>query len=112
MDDEVEALLAEQFAYYRAHASDYDDAYLGQPWDRCIDELPITGDVLELACGTGHWTPLLARRARSVTPSTPPRSCSPWHGKKSGACRWSSSRPTCSAGSRRAATTRCSLGSG
>jgi SAM-dependent methyltransferase len=67
MDDEVEALLAEQIAYYRAHAPDYDDAYLGQPWDRCIDELPISGDVLELACGTGHWTPLLARRARSVT---------------------------------------------
>jgi len=67
MNDEVEALLADQLAYYRAHAPDYDDAYLGQPWDRCIDELPISGDVLELACGTGHWTPLLARRARSVT---------------------------------------------
>jgi SAM-dependent methyltransferase len=67
MNDEVEALLAEQLAYYRAHAPDYDDEYLGQPWDRCLDELPITGDVLELACGTGHWTPLLARRAHSVT---------------------------------------------
>jgi SAM-dependent methyltransferase len=67
MDQEVEALLAEQVAYYRARAPDYDDEYLGQPWDRCIDELPITGDVLELACGTGHWTPLLAARARSVT---------------------------------------------
>ena len=67
MDDQVEALLAEQIAYYRAHAPDYDDAYLGQPWDRRIDELPITGDVLELACGTGHWTRLLAARARSVT---------------------------------------------
>jgi SAM-dependent methyltransferase len=67
MDDDVEALLAEQVTYYRAHAPDYDDAYHGQQWDRCIDELPITGDVLELACGTGHWTPLLAASARSLT---------------------------------------------
>jgi SAM-dependent methyltransferase len=67
MDDEVQALVAEQVAYYRAHAPDYDVAYLGKDWDRCVDELPISGDVLELACGTGHWTPLLAARARSVT---------------------------------------------
>jgi SAM-dependent methyltransferase len=67
MDDDVQALIAEQIAYYRARAPDYDDAYLGKDWDRCIDELPITGDVLEVACGTGHWTPLLAARARSVT---------------------------------------------
>jgi SAM-dependent methyltransferase len=60
-------LVAEQVAYYRAHAPDYDDAYLGKDWDRCIDELPIAGDVLELACGSGHWTLLLAARARSVT---------------------------------------------
>jgi demethylmenaquinone methyltransferase/2-methoxy-6-polyprenyl-1,4-benzoquinol methylase len=67
MEDDVEALLAEQIAYYRAHAPDYDIAYLDQDWDQSIEELPITGDVLELACGTGHWTPLLAARARSVT---------------------------------------------
>ena len=67
VDDDVQALVAEQVAYYRAHAPDYDDAYLGRDWDRCIDELPISGAVLELACGTGHWTPLLAARARSVT---------------------------------------------
>ena len=67
MDDDVQALVAEQVAYYRAHAPDYDGAYLGKDWDRCIEELPIAGDVLELACGTGHWTPLLAARARSVT---------------------------------------------
>jgi SAM-dependent methyltransferase len=65
--DEVDALLAEQLAYYRARAPDYDLAYLGKRWDRCLDELPIGGHVLELACGTGHWTPLLAARARSVT---------------------------------------------
>jgi SAM-dependent methyltransferase len=67
MEDDVEALLAEQLAYYRAHAPDYDIAYLDNDWDQSIEELPITGDVLELACGTGHWTPLLAARARSVT---------------------------------------------
>jgi SAM-dependent methyltransferase len=67
MDDEVEELLAEQLAYYRARAPEYDIAYLGKQWDRCLDELPVTGDVLELACGTGHWTPLLASHARSVT---------------------------------------------
>ncbi|HEX6677373.1 MAG TPA: class I SAM-dependent methyltransferase [Actinomycetes bacterium] len=67
MDDDVQALVAEQVAYYRARAPDYDDAYLGKDWDRCIEELPIAGDVLELACGTGHWTPMLAARARSVT---------------------------------------------
>jgi SAM-dependent methyltransferase len=67
MDDDVQALVAEQVVYYRARAPDYDDVYLGKDWDRCIEELPITGDVLELACGSGHWTRLLAARARSVT---------------------------------------------
>ena len=66
MDDDVQALVAGQVAYYRARAPDY-DVYLGKDWDRCIEELPITGDVLELACGSGHWTRLLAARARSVT---------------------------------------------
>jgi SAM-dependent methyltransferase len=68
MDDQVQALVAEQIAYYRAHAADYDVAYVGNDdWDRCVEELPVAGDVLELACGTGHWTRLLAARARSVT---------------------------------------------
>jgi SAM-dependent methyltransferase len=65
--DDVQALVVEQIAYYRARAPDYDDVYLGKEWDRCIQELPIAGDVLELACGSGHWTRLLAARARSVT---------------------------------------------
>jgi demethylmenaquinone methyltransferase/2-methoxy-6-polyprenyl-1,4-benzoquinol methylase len=67
MDDEVQALVAEQVAYYRARAPDYDNVYLGKDWNRWIEELPIAGDVLELACGSGHWTRLLAARARSVT---------------------------------------------
>jgi hypothetical protein len=46
MDDDVTMLLAEQIADYRAHAPDYDIVYLDKAWDRSIDELPITGDVL------------------------------------------------------------------
>jgi SAM-dependent methyltransferase len=69
MEDDVQALMAEQVAYYRAHAPDYDNdiAGLHPDWSQAIDELPITGDVLELACGSGRWTRLLAARARSVT---------------------------------------------
>ena len=69
MDDDVQALVAEQVVYYRARAPDYDHdiAGLDKDWDQSIGALPISGDVLELACGTGRWTPLLAARARSVT---------------------------------------------
>ncbi|MFF4800779.1 class I SAM-dependent methyltransferase [Streptomyces sp. NPDC001351] len=69
MDDD--ALLAEQLAYYRAGAAEYDRPYAQladlQELLASIDDLPIAGDVLELACGTGQWTRLLAARARSVT---------------------------------------------
>jgi len=69
MDDDVQALVAEQVAHYRARAPDYDNdiAGLHPDWSQAIDKLPIAGDVLELACGSGHWTRLLAARARSVT---------------------------------------------
>ncbi|ADI03975.1 hypothetical protein SBI_00854 [Streptomyces bingchenggensis BCW-1] len=69
MDDD--ALLTEQRAYYRAGAAQYDRPYAEREDLRklltVVDELPIAGEVLELACGTGQWTPRLAARARSVT---------------------------------------------
>lgn len=69
MDDD--ALLTEQMAYYRVSAAEYDRPYAEhedlQRLLAVVDELPIAGDVLELACGTGQWTTRLAARAHSVT---------------------------------------------
>jgi demethylmenaquinone methyltransferase/2-methoxy-6-polyprenyl-1,4-benzoquinol methylase len=71
-------LLAEQVAYYRARADEYDDgAYPDRrhAQDRIaatVAGLAIGGSVLELACGTGMWTAELARRAAVTAVDTAP----------------------------------------
>ncbi len=78
-------LLEEQLAYYRARAGEYDEWFLregrhdrGPEWNRRwfseveevrreLDRFGPTGEVLELACGTGLWTVELARYADRVT---------------------------------------------
>ena len=69
---------AELLAYYEARAPEYDDWYLRRgryergpvhdaAWNaeldaagRWLDEQPIGGEIVELAAGTGWWSPLLA----------------------------------------------------
>ena len=69
---------AEMLAYYEARAPEYDDWYLRRgryergpvhdaAWNaeldaagRWLDALPIHGEIVELAAGTGWWSPLLA----------------------------------------------------
>ncbi|WP_344905607.1 class I SAM-dependent methyltransferase [Actinomadura meridiana] len=71
MERDDEAAVREQIAYYRARAPEYDQEYVARDDMRALrpvlDELPVVGDVLELACGTGQWTGPLAARARSLT---------------------------------------------
>lgn len=82
---QIEARLAEQRAYYRARAGEYDDWWLrrgrydrgpdhNRRWYAEAEELlealrafDPTGQVLELACGTGLWTEQLVRFAERVT---------------------------------------------
>lgn len=65
--------LATQITYYRERAAEYDeDAYSAEDDPTryaadLLDPLPVAGDVLELACGTGQWTGLLAARATKLT---------------------------------------------
>lgn len=77
--------VEEQIAYYRARAPEYDDfwvrrgAYqlppqLQKKWfddaaevERAIHDFAPTGDVLELACGTGLFTRHIAQHAARIT---------------------------------------------
>jgi SAM-dependent methyltransferase len=69
--DELEPLLAEQIAYYRAVAREYrNDAIAGPGRSEllaALDSFRPTGCVLELACGPGLWTEHLLRDATTVT---------------------------------------------
>jgi demethylmenaquinone methyltransferase/2-methoxy-6-polyprenyl-1,4-benzoquinol methylase len=76
---------AEQIAYYRARAAEYDEwflrrgrydrgAELNATWHEevamvraALDTFRPTGHVLELACGTGLWTEQLVRSATHLT---------------------------------------------
>jgi SAM-dependent methyltransferase len=71
---------ADLVAYYEARAPEYDDWYLRRgryshgpvhdaAWNaeldtagRWLDALPIRGEIVELAAGTGWWSPLLAEK--------------------------------------------------
>jgi SAM-dependent methyltransferase len=76
-EPELEELLAEQQRYYRALAPAYaEEALVPLSGDQAAElerDLAVAfdahfhGDVLELACGPGTWTAMLAQRAARVT---------------------------------------------
>jgi SAM-dependent methyltransferase len=76
--DPVEALLAEQIAYYRASVPEYGRTAIPElpipELERANDEMIAaleefrpSGDVLELACGPGTWSQLILRHASALT---------------------------------------------
>ena len=64
--DQLERLLAEQIAYYRAIAAEYEDHALDLPGGEellsVLDAFRREGDVLAIACGPGFWTSELEER--------------------------------------------------
>jgi demethylmenaquinone methyltransferase/2-methoxy-6-polyprenyl-1,4-benzoquinol methylase len=69
--DEMASLLAEQIAYYRALAPEYEShsvtGWGGPEVEAALESFAPAGDVLELACGPGMWTERILRHATSVT---------------------------------------------
>jgi trans-aconitate methyltransferase len=64
----ITLLLAEQVAYYRAIAMEYQvDVDAARELAAALEAYQPAGRVLELACGPGAWTELLLRYATSVT---------------------------------------------
>ena len=74
---DIGADTATMKAYYSARAAEYDETYAGQGWaplERAVfmadldaatlwlDGLPWRGEIVELAAGTGWWSPLLAQK--------------------------------------------------
>jgi ubiquinone/menaquinone biosynthesis C-methylase UbiE len=77
-ENDIDELLAEQIAYYRARAPEYaetaipdiSDAEMSRAWQEisaALGAAEVTGEVLELACGPGIWTGHLLETANSVT---------------------------------------------
>jgi demethylmenaquinone methyltransferase/2-methoxy-6-polyprenyl-1,4-benzoquinol methylase len=68
--DELEHLLDEQAAYYRALAAEYEDHALPlvgrDELSAALDAFRPTGSVLELACGPGSWTGQLLGYATDI----------------------------------------------
>jgi 2-polyprenyl-3-methyl-5-hydroxy-6-metoxy-1,4-benzoquinol methylase len=68
-----ERVIEEQIQYYRRRAAEYDATAYGPPAPareritRISSAWPVEGPVLELACGTGMWTQMLAGRAAELT---------------------------------------------
>jgi SAM-dependent methyltransferase len=69
----IEMPWVEQIAYYRARAAEYDVTAYGDPTvaeqriGALVRALNPTGDVLEIACGTGLWTDKIRRYAQRLT---------------------------------------------